>query len=154
MMWGHLLRLALVTLLVPSAALAKIYQCHAPNGGTMLTDQPKGKQGCTPINTLSPSPPGGYTPPLDTPPPQPAEAPPALPPNAFAPSLPSPMTAPGQRPPGSLDQPSLPTGSQAAGEKAAPEAQRCSPRVNPLNPFAGMNCSSASGNTPEDTKKP
>lgn len=154
MLWGHLLRLTLVVSLVPSAVLAKIYQCEAPNGGTMLTDQPKGKQGCKPINTQSPSPPGGYTPPLDTPSPQSTEAPPALPPNAFAPSLPSSMTGPGQRPPGSLDQPPLPVGSQTAGEKAAPEAQHCSPRVNPLNPFAGMNCPPASGNTPEDTKKP
>jgi len=154
MMWGHLLRLTLVVSLLPTAALAKIYSCDGPNGGTILTDQPKGKRGCTPINTQSPSPPGGYTPPVEPAPVPQQDAPPALPPNTFAPSLPPSMTAPGQRPPGSLDQPQPPTGSQTAGEKAAPEAQRCSPRVNPLNPFAGMNCPPASGNTPEEPKKP
>ncbi len=153
MIWGHLLRLTLVGLLVPGAALAKIYSCDAPNGGTMLTDQPKGKQGCKPISTLSPSPPGGYTPPVETPSTPEAESLPPLPPNAFAPPLPSPITAPGQRPPVPPDQSQPPTGSQAAGEKAAPEAQRCTPRVNPLNPFAGINCPPASGNPPEETTK-
>lgn len=154
MMWGHLLRLTFVVLLAPSAALAKIYSCDAPNGGTLLTDQPKGKQGCKPISTLSPSPPGGYTPPVDTPPPPDTESLPALPPNAFVPSLPLPMAAPGQRPPGPLDQQKPSTGSHAAGEQAAPEAQRCAPRVNPLNPFAGINCPPASGNNPDETTKP
>lgn len=62
MIWRHLLRLTLVGLLVPGAALAKIYSCDGPNGGTMLTDQPKGKLGCKPVqHTLTLSP-GGYTP--------------------------------------------------------------------------------------------
>ena len=129
MIWVHFLACALIVLLLPNQAQAKIYSCTGPDGRTVLTDQPKGKQGCTLVETPSPSPPGGFTPPVEA---APAPAP-DLPPNAFAPSLP---------------------GSQAAGEKAAPEAQRCSPRVNPLNPFAGMNCPPASGNTPEDNKKP
>ncbi len=155
MIWRHLLRLTLVGLLVPGAALAKIYSCDGPNGGTMLTDQPKGKLGCKPVSTLSPSPPGGYTPPVDTAPSTlEAESLPTLPPNAFVPSLPLPKTAPGQRPPGPLDQSQPPTGSQAAGEKAAPESQHCAPRVNPLNPFAGINCPPASGTTSEESKTP
>jgi hypothetical protein len=148
MIWVHFLACALIVLLLPKQAQAKIYSCTGPDGRTVLTDQPKGKQGCTLVETPSPSPPGGFTPPVEA---APAPAP-DLPPNVFAPSLPASPMSPRQ--PG-LGEPPLPhTGSQAAGEKAAPEAQRCSPRVNPLNPFAGMNCPPASGNTPEDNKKP
>lgn len=148
MIWVPLLQLTLVVLLLPNQAQAKIYSCEGPNGRTVLTDQPKGKRGCTVVETPSPSPPGGFTPPVEAAPTFPAD----FPPNAFVPSLPASPMSPRQ--PGLGEPPLPPTGSQAAGEKAAPEAQHCSPRVNPLNPFAGMNCPPASGNTPDESKKP
>jgi hypothetical protein len=151
MIWVYGLPFAFLVLLHANSLEAKIYSCEGPNGGTMLTDQPKGKRGCTVVKTPSPSPPGGFTPPVEEAP----AASPDLQPNAFLPSQPvSPIHQqnPGQL--GSNDQVQPPAGSQAGGEKAAPEAQHCSPRVNPLNPFAGINCSPASGNTAEETKKP
>jgi hypothetical protein len=151
MIWMYLLPITFAVLLHSNSVQAKIYSCEGPNGGTMLTDQPKGKRGCTVVKTPSPSPPGGFTPPVEEPPP----AQPDVQPNPFLPSQSaSPIHQPNPRPHGSNDQLQPPAGSQAAGEKTAPEAQRCSPRVNPLNPFAGINCPPASGNTPEEPKKP
>lgn len=136
----------LLLLLHSNPVQAKIYSCEAPNGGTMLTDQPKGKRGCTVVKTPSPSPPGGFTPLVEEPP---APAP-DLQPNAFLPSQPgSTIHQPNPPPHGPNEQAQPPAGAQAGGENAAPEAQRCSPRVNPLNPFAGMNCSPASGDNPK-----
>ena len=147
----YLLPITFALLLHSNSVQAKIYSCEGPNGGTMLTDQPKGKRGCTVVKTPSPSPPGGFTPPVE-------ESPPAQPdvqPNPFLPSQPNPpIHQQNLRQHGSNDLLEPTTGSQAAGDKGAPEAQRCSPRVNPLNPFAGINCSSASGNTPDESKKP
>ncbi|MCC6968207.1 MAG: hypothetical protein IT391_18215 [Nitrospira sp.] len=147
MIWLYLLPFAFLVLFDPNPVDAKIYSCEGPNGGTLLTDQPKGKRGCTVVKTPSPSPPGGFTPPVEEAP----APPPDLQPNTFLPSQPvSPIHQPNPRQLGSNDQPQPPTGSQAGGEKGAPEAQRCSPRVNPLNPFAGMNCSPMA----DETKKP
>ncbi|HMU29786.1 MAG TPA: DUF4124 domain-containing protein [Nitrospira sp.] len=147
MIWLYLLPFTFLVLLHSNPVEAKIYSCEGPNGGTMLTDQPKGKRGCTVVKTPSPSPPGGFTPPVEEAP----AAPPDLQPNTFLPSQPvSPIHQPNPRPLDPIDKLQPPTGSQAGGEKAAPEAQRCSPRVNPLNPFAGMNCSP----TADETKKP
>lgn len=142
----YLLLCSLLLLLHSNPVQAKIYSCEGPNGGTMLTDQPKGKRGCTVVKTPSPSPPGGFTPPTEEPP----APPPDLHPNVFLPSQPgSPIHQPNPLPQGSNEQGQPQAGSQAGGENAAPEAQRCSPRVNPLNPFAGMNCSPASGDNPK-----
>ncbi|GMV49348.1 MAG: hypothetical protein NBKEAIPA_01329 [Nitrospirae bacterium] len=131
-----------VTLLTSLPADAKIYRCEGPNGSTLLTDQPKGKQNCVVINTATPSLPGGFTPPREAssfPPPQ-------LPPDAVPPA--AQLTAPRPSMPGESNfTPPPQTEPQA---QAAPEAQHCSPRVNPLNPFAGMNCPPQSG----ETKKP
>ena len=151
MIWLSLLPFVFLVLFHSNPVDAKIYSCEGPNGGTLLTDQPKGKRGCTVVKTPSPSPPGGFTPPVEEAP----AAPPDMQPNAFPPSQPvSPIHQPNPRPLDAIDQLQPPTGAQAGGEKAAPEAQRCSPRVNPLNPFAGMNCPPASGNAPEESKKP
>lgn len=151
MIWLSLLPVAFLLLFHSNSVDAKIYSCEGPNGGTLLTDQPKGKRGCTVVKTPSPSPPGGFTPPVEEAP----AVPPDLQPNTVPPAQPvSPIHQPNPRPLDAIDQLQPPTGSQTAGEKAAPEAQRCSPRVNPLNPFAGMNCPPTSGNTPEESKKP
>ena len=147
MMWIHVLFLSLLLALLPDKATAKIYTCEGDNGRNILTDQPKGKRGCTLLETPSPSPPGGFTPPIEPSPPEQSEA---L-------SPPTPPASPTGKVPGqsaSTDHPPSPDGSRGEGEKAAPEAQRCSPRVNPLNPFAGMNCPPAAGNTPDETQKP
>lgn len=143
----YFLPFTFLVLLHSNPVEAKIYSCEGPNGSTMLTDQPKGKRGCTVVKTPSPSPPGGFTPPVEeVPAPQPD-----LHSNTLLPSQPgAPIHQQNPHQLGSVDQPQPPTGSQAAGEKTAPEAQRCSPRVNPLNPFAGMNCSP----TADETKKP
>ncbi len=151
MIWLSLLPFVFLVLFQCNPVDAKIYSCEGPNGGTLLTDQPKGKRGCTVVKTPSPSPPGGFTPPVEE---APAAAP-DLQPNTFPSSQPvSPIHQPNPRPLDTIDQLQPPTGAQAGGEKAAPEAQRCSPRVNPLNPCAGMNCPPASGNAPEESKKP
>lgn len=147
MMWVQVLLLSFIALFLPKSAEAKVYRCEGAGGTTILTDQPKGKRGCVVVTTTSPSPPGGYTPPADPIPPAHIDLPPAaMPPSA------SPMQP---RQPISSDQ-TIPQ-SQASTDTqapAAPEAQHCSPRVNPLNPFAGLNCSPASGNKSGETKNP
>lgn len=135
----HVLLLTLVALLLPDKATAKVYRCQGANGSTVLTDQPKGKPGCVAIDTATPPLPGGFTPPVE--PTAPAQL--ELPENAIPSSISAAPMVPRQPGP---DDPSIsPTGAKEAPEKAAPEAQHCSPRVNPLNPFAGINCSPASG---------
>jgi hypothetical protein len=146
MRWVHVLLLTLIALLLPGMATAKVYRCQSANGSTVLTDQPKGKPGCVAIDTATPPLPGGFTPPVE--PTAPAQI--ELPANPILPSIsPAPMIP---RQPGPGDLSLSPTGVKEAPEKTAPEAQRCSPRVNPLNPFAGMNCSPASGEPPTENK--
>lgn len=144
MFWVHLLLLTLVALLLPDGATAKVYRCQGANGRTILTDQPKGKPGCVAIDTATPSLPGGFTPPVE--PDEPAQT--ELPANLILPFISDAPMVPHQPDPGDpvLSAPA----AKEASEKAAPEAQRCSPRVNPLNPFAGVNCSPASGETPAE----
>lgn len=144
----HLLLLTLVALLLPNTATAKVYRCEGANGNTVLTDQPKGKPGCVAIDTATPPLPGGFTPPAEPTAPAQTELPasPILPSISAAPMIP--------RQPGHGDPSLSPTGAKEAPEKAAPEAQRCAPRINPLNPFAGMNCSPASGDKPDESNKP
>jgi hypothetical protein len=146
-MWALILPLSFVALLLPASAEAKVYRCEGAGGTTILTDQPKGKRGCAVMNTASPSPPGGYTPPQDADPLQPVPT--------DLPAIPMPPSTSLMQPrqPVLGDQPT--PQSQASADpqaQAAPEAQHCSPRVNPLNPFAGLNCSPASGT--DETKKP
>ena len=146
MRWVHVLLLTLVALLLPGMATAKVYRCQGANGSTVLTDQPKGKPGCVAIDTATPPLPGGFTPPVE--PSVPAQA--ELPVNAIPPSISAAPMVPRQ--PGPGDPTLSPSGTKDAPEKAAPEALRCSPRVNPLNPFAGMNCSPATGEPPAENK--
>lgn len=148
MRWVHVLLLTLVAFLLPGMATAKVYRCQGANGSTVLTDQPKGKPGCVAIDTATPPLPGGFTPPAE--PTEPAQI--ELPANAIPPSVSAAPMVPRQ--PGPGDPALSPSGSKDTPEKAAPEAQRCSPRVNPLNPFAGMNCSPASGDPPAENKNP
>jgi hypothetical protein len=127
-------------------AEAKVYRCEGANGTPILTDQPKGKRGCVLVRTTTPSPPSGVTPPADPTPPIPPDLPSAdLQPGALPP-VGFPMHP--RHPPGT-EQVSPPVASQEPLMPAAPEAQHCSPRVNPFNPFAGMNCSPAAGNSSE-----
>lgn len=146
MIWVRVLFLSLVALLLSKSAEAKVYRCEGTNGTTILTDQPKGKRGCVVVATISPSPPGGFTPPADPTPP----AQPDLPPSAMPPSA-SPMLP---RPPMSAEQAPSAAASTDPSAPAAPEAQHCSPRVNPLNPFAGLNCPPASSNKPDEPRNP
>ncbi|MBA2487443.1 MAG: DUF4124 domain-containing protein [Nitrospira sp.] len=141
-MWARVLFLSLAALLLSKSAEAKVYRCEGTNGTTILTDQPKGKHGCAVVTTPSPSPPGGFTPPVDSP-----SAPrPDLPLTVVPPSASSMLP----RQSFSNEPSSPPATSKDSSAPAAPEAQHCSPRVNPLNPFAGLNCPPASG----ETKKP
>ncbi len=146
MMWVPVLLLSLVALLLPQSTEAKVYRCEGAGGTTILTDQPKGKRACVLVTTPSPSPPGGFTPPEDLVAPAQIDLPPAAMPHAASPIPRPPLSGDPSIPP-----PQVSTEPQAA---AAPEAQHCSPRVNPLNPFAGLNCSPASGNKPGETKNP
>lgn len=143
-MWVRVLLLSFMALLLSKSAEAKVYRCEGANGTTILTDQPKGKRACEVVTTTSPSPPGGYTPPADLVPSAPLDLPSA----AMTPSA-SPMPP---RQPILTDPPSAPTASNDSSAPAAPEAQHCSPRVNPLNPFAGLNCAPAAGTG--ETKTP
>ena len=140
MMWIQATLLSLLTLCSFQFAEAKVYRCEGTGGTTVLTNQPNGKKGCTAVTTQSASPPGGYVPAADPIPEVPLDLPP--------PAMPagSPM-APRQP---FLNQPSMPAASNESSAPAAPEAQHCSPRVNPLNPFAGLNCQPAV----DETKKP
>lgn len=145
MLWVYVLLLTLVALLLPDGATAKVYRCQGANGRTILTDQPKGKPGCVAIDTATPSLPGGFTPPVE--PAEPAQT--ELPANSIPPFISDALMVPHQPGPG---EPALsPPAAKEASEKAAPEAQRCSPRLNPLNPFAGVNCSPAAGEPPKET---
>ncbi|MBI4003309.1 MAG: hypothetical protein HY348_16210 [Nitrospira defluvii] len=146
MMWVQVLLLSLVALLLPKSAEAKVYRCEGAGGTTILTDQPKGKRGCVVVATTSPSPPGGHTPPADPVPPAQLDLPPTAMPPSASPMLP--------RPPMSAEQAPSSAASAEPPTPAAPEAQHCSPSVNPLNPFAGLNCPPASGNKPGETKQP
>ena len=145
-MWVRILLLSLVALLLSKSAEAKVYRCEGASGTTILTDQPKGKRGCVVVATTSPSPPGGYTPPADPVPPAQLDLQPATMPPSASPMLPR-QPIPGEPPAGS-------TASRDPSAPAAPEAQHCSPRVNPLNPFAGLNCPPASSNKPDESKQP
>jgi hypothetical protein len=144
MMWAQVLLFILIALFLPQSAEAKVYRCEGANGTTILTDQPKGRRGCEMVTTASPSPPGGYTPPADPIPSAPLDLPPGTMPAPGSPTLP--------RQPIPTELPLPPTASKDSSAQTAPEAQRCSPRVNPLNPFAGLNCPPASGT--DETKKP
>ena len=146
MRWVHVLLLTLVALLLPGMAIAKVYRCQGASGSTVLTDQPKGKTGCVAIDTATPPLPGGFTPPVE--PSVPAQV--ELPANAIPPSISAAPMVPRQ--PGPGDPTLSPSGTKDAPEKAAPEAQRCSPRVHPLNPLAGTNSSPASGEPPPENK--
>jgi hypothetical protein len=120
-------------------ATATVYECKGPHGSTILTDRPKGLDGCVMIETLSPSGPGpapaippavpqaGPLSPLGHEPPAPA----GVPPLSVSP-YPS-SSAPGAVVPN-------PPSSQSAAP-SAPDTQACSSRVNPLNPLATLNCS-------------
>lgn len=144
MMPVRLLFLTLAALLLWKPAEAKVYRCEGANGTPILTDQPKGKRGCVVVHTATPSLPSGFTPPADPPAPT-QDRPPEVMPPTTSPLLPRHLPSAEQAPP--------PVVSQEPPVPAAPEAQHCSPRVNPFNPFAGMNCSPAAGNS-GDSKKP
>jgi hypothetical protein len=131
--------LSVIVLLLWKPADAKVYRCEGANGTPILTDQPKGKRSCVVISTATPSLPSGFTPPTDrTPPAQPDLLPDVTPPSA-SPLLPRHLLP--------TEQAAPPVASQEPLAPAAPEAQHCSPRVNPFNPFAGMNCSPTTGNS-------
>lgn len=143
MIWVQALLFSLLTLCSSQSADAKVYRCQGAGGTTILTNQPNGKQGCVSVSTPSGSPPGGYVPPADDPIPAiPLDLPPAAMPPSASPMVP--------RQPVLAEPSSVPAASNDTAASAAPEAQHCSPRVNPLNPFAGLNCPPAAG----ETKKP
>ena len=64
MRWVHVLLLTIIVLLPAGKATAKVYRCQGASGSTVLTAQPKGKTGCVAIDTATPPPPGGFTPPV------------------------------------------------------------------------------------------
>lgn len=144
MMWIHISFFFFMALLLRTPAEAKVYQCEGPNGTAILTDQPKGKRGCAMVKTVTPPLPGGYTPPADPTPAVPPDQPLDVMPSSVSPILLR------QPPPGEPVPPASTSGEPSV--PAAPEAQHCSPRVNPLNPFAGLNCAPASGTG--ETRKP
>ncbi len=146
MPWVHVLLLTLFfALLPPSAATAKVYRCEGANGGSILTDQPKGKRGCAVIETAAPSPPGGFTPPVEPTPPARPDIPPDVAPSSTAPQHSRRPSATGQVP--SLE------GHADSSAPAAPPAARCPNGVNPLNPFAALNCSPAVLDGSEEKKE-
>lgn len=142
MMWVQAVLFSLLTWYLSPPAEAKVYRCEGAGGTTVLTNQPNGKKGCAAVTTQSASPPGGYAPPVDPIPATPLDLPPA--------AMPSSASSMATHQPVFTQPPSVPAASNDSAAPAAPEAQRCSPRVNPLNPFAGLNCPPAV----DETKKP
>ncbi|MBX3238074.1 MAG: hypothetical protein KF814_18155 [Nitrospiraceae bacterium] len=139
-MWMRLVLPCLALSLLAVSAQAKVYQCSGKSGTPVLTDRPGGLEGCVPVDTLAPTIPSGFI------------APPETATVAAQPELPMPMASPAPYT-GPIDHlPPPPSASQPAAQEH-PESSGCSPRVNPLNPFAGVNCS-PSKDTSTPSKKP
>jgi hypothetical protein len=129
-----------------ATADAKVFQCPGKNGGMILTDRPHAFEGCVPINTSAPSTPPGLIAPAEPspePPVHPDHPPPMLPPNGTPPPL----------HPGQGDRAAT-AASQPPASADTQESSACVPRVNPLNPFAALNCASKSSDASASTKKP
>ena len=148
---GHLavgVAIALFSLLFSGYAGAAVYQCKGKGGVKVLTDRPEGLRGCVQIQTLAPSPSRSTspTPEIRAPSSDSDQRPPVILPDPTAPPLP---------PRGAFRDPVHP---KADKEKppvpTASDAQRCSPRINPLNPLTGGNCPPPTAETPVEPQNP
>ncbi|HJR75796.1 MAG TPA: hypothetical protein VJ805_02450 [Nitrospiraceae bacterium] len=126
-------------------AVAAVYQCKALKGSIVLTDKPKGFQGCILIQTYTPSPKV----------------------NGLQSSTPmrtqggeeqdSPATPFAVPPP---PHPSFPEGMQGngpAGQSSASsehDSAPCPPGINPLNPLSGGGCTPTTPETPATAHEP
>ena len=124
---------------------AVVYECKGTTGSKVLTDRPKGLQGCVLIETLAPSPSGRRAPPPESPPLEQSQD---QPPPASIPLPVIPQISPPHEPMqfgSASDQPGT-----VSGDDAAP----CPPGINPLNPLARGHCSSDASQSPDTTREP
>lgn len=138
----------LFSILFSDYAGAAVYQCKGKGGVKVLTDRPDGLRGCVQIQTLAPSPSHSTspTPEIRTPSLEPDQRPPVIFPDPTAPPLP---------PRGILRDPVPPKAdTEKPPAPAASDAQRCAPRLNPLNPLTGGNCPPTAAEPPVEPKKP
>ncbi len=127
-MWMRVLVPCVAFSVVALSAEAKVYQCAGKSGTPVLTDRPGGLEGCVPIETLAPTIPSGFI---------------APPESATVAAQPEPaltMTPPASYT-GPIDHLPPPAASAQPPAQEHHDSGPCSPRVNPLNPFAGVNCS-------------
>lgn len=125
---------ALFSLLFLDHGGAAVYECKGKNGVKVLTDRPKELRGCVQIQTLAPSPSHSTSPEpeIRAPSLDPDQRPPVILPDPTTPPLPPRGAFRDPLPPkADKEKPPVPT---------APDARRCSPRLNPLNPLTGDNC--------------
>ena len=126
-------------------AAAAVYECKGTTGSKVLTDRPKGLQGCVLIETLAPSPSGRGAPPPESPPLEQSQdqPPPAPIPLPVIPQI-SPPHEPVQSGSAS-DQP---------GTVSGHDGRSCPPGINPLNPLARGHCSPDASQSPDTTQEP
>jgi hypothetical protein len=114
-------------------AVAVVYECKGINGSIVLTDKPKGFQGCVLIETFTPSP-------------KVTGAQPSTPMRSQAGEEQVSPAIPFSTPPPLPPHPSLAEGMQGngpAGPSSASsdhESAPCPPGINPLNPLSGGRC--------------
>jgi hypothetical protein len=149
------LRLAVVVLFYFIGSLddpvnAAVYECKGSNGSKVLTDRPKGLQGCVLIETLAPSPSGTGAPRTE---------PQALGQGQDNPTTPVPVPFPVIPQPSPRPMPHDPMQSGSISDQSAAssghESKACPPGINPLNPLARGRCSpGASESAPSSTQEP
>lgn len=130
---------------------AAVYECKGANGSKVLTDRPKGFQGCVMLETLAPSPSGtgasqpGFSPSQE----QDGSVPPVPVPQPMLPHL-----SPGRMPHEPVELGSV---SDQSSQSSGQESQPCRPGINPLNPLARGHCASAASSSSEpmeDSQQP
>jgi hypothetical protein len=129
---------------------AAVYECKGSNGSKVLTDRPKGLQGCVLIETLAPSPSGTGAPRTE---------PQALGQGQDNPTTPVPVPFPVIPQPSPRPMPHDPMQSGSISDQPAAssghESEACPPGINPLNPLARGRCSpGASESAPSSTQEP
>jgi hypothetical protein len=128
---------------------AAVYECRGPDGSKVLTDRPKGLQGCVIIETLAPSPSGPGAP-------QPGSAALGHEQDNSPPPVPVPQPMVPHLSPGGMPRDPMQAGSVSdqPSQSSGQESKPCPPGINPLNPLARGHCSPSGSPSPEPTHEP
>ena len=126
--------------------IAAVYECKGINGSKVLTDRPKGLQGCVIIETLAPSPSTGAAR---------TEAP-TLGQSQDNPAASVPFPVIPQSPPQPMPHEPIQAGnaSDQSTSSSGQESKPCPPGINPLNPLARGHCSPGASPSPDATQEP